>query len=236
MHCVGIKFLEFISLLSVSIKYLHIGELLLCSGAFCNPLFPPLHCHNFVVSPVVWQPLLQPFQQQYTVQQCLQCSQRWEMVWQWRAHGIGAEQLQLPSGHFSWQRHRHHFLRAQPRQHRLPGSCDFSPHRDGQGEGGTTVAQLQRSGVHCRQDIREGQPHGPESWVFAQPRYSQQESASLQPSHEGEQCLQPKWCCLTYKVIFTSCMIGPPYSFSHSHPLTYQKWEVDVEERGFYLY
>lgn len=39
VHCVGIKFLEFISLLSVSIQYLQVGELLLCSGGFCNLYF-----------------------------------------------------------------------------------------------------------------------------------------------------------------------------------------------------
>lgn len=159
------------------------------------------------------------------------------MVWQRRAHGIGAEQLQLPSRDISWQRHRHHFLRPQPWQHRLPGGCHIAPDRAGQGEGGAAVAQLQRGGVHCRQDIGKGQPHGPQSWVVTQPGYSQQESASLQPSHKGEQCLQFKWCCLTYKVIFTSCMIAPPppHAFSHSHTLTYQKWEVDIEDRGFYL-
>lgn len=39
VHCVGIKYLEFISLLSVSIQYLQVGELLLCSGGFCNLYF-----------------------------------------------------------------------------------------------------------------------------------------------------------------------------------------------------
>lgn len=232
VHCAGIKFSEFISLLNIFIQYLQVRDFLLYSGGFRNPLFSPLHCHNFVVSSVVWQPLLQPFQQQYTLQQCFQCSQWWEMVWQWRAHGIGAEQLQLPSRDISWQWHWHHFLWPQPRQHRLPGGCHITPHRAAQGEGGTAVAQLQRSGLHCRQDIRKRQPHGQESWILAQPGYSQQESASLQPSHKGEQCLQFKWCCLTYKVIFTSCVSAPQHAFSHSHSLTYEKWEVDVEERG----
>lgn len=55
MHCVGMKFLEFISLLNVPIQYLRVEELLLCSGDFCNRLFAPsLYCHNSEINLQVW--------------------------------------------------------------------------------------------------------------------------------------------------------------------------------------
>lgn len=201
--------------LSPSVQVLFLGTLTYfsCYWSFLIRHMPKSHpCDSWcwgcdpctwvtLASVVVWQPLLQPLKQQHSVQQCIECPQWREVVWWW-PHGIRTQQLQLPAGHLCWQWHRYHLLRPQPRQHGLPGGCHFvASFGAGQREGGTPVAQLQRSALPGRSDLRHWGPrHGQESRVLSELGHPQQEPGRLKSSDQGEQHLQHKWCCLTHQV------------------------------------
>jgi hypothetical protein len=157
----------------------------------------------------VWQPLLQPLQQQHALQQRLECTQ-WREVVRWGPHGVRPQQLQLPTGHVCRQRDWHRLLRPQPWQHGLPGGLHIlTSFRARQRKGGSPVAQLQWSALPGRSDLRDWGPrHGQESRVLPEPGHPQQEPGRVKPAEQGEQHLQHKWCCVPHQV-----RLCPPSGF-----------------------